>query len=348
VSARAGVPRRVGLEGFEPTSVSFVSDSVGFLLGYVHQGSDFHPGRTARYGLLARTDNGGLTWHRVAAPPVTADDSSDGSAIVRFVTAEIGFIYARRLWMTVDGGRRWVRHAEPGAVVDLEAGDGKTWLLAHTCQHCRTVGLYTMPLAGGRLQPARSAPRFRNSDVEFVRGAGTELYLQTTPEDQRRGGVWRSYDGGSWTRQRSPCKAGGSLAAWSPAGLAAVCNVILFGAGEETKRAFVSFDGAHTWTREGTPSSFGYIDDLAAGSSRGWVLDDERTEFDTTADDGDHWRFADLRTSLDDGVAGAQFTSPTHVVALPEGMPDREFFSSDDGGQVWSVTRFPLWPGSQR
>jgi hypothetical protein len=165
--------------------------------------------------------------------------------------------------------------------------------------------------------------------VTFVKGSGSKLYIQPR----------RRVDPATLTVQDRRIAR-----RMSPAGPAAVCNVVLYGVGEQSKRAYVSFDGAHTWTRQGTPSVFGYIDDLAAGSSRDWVLDDERTGFDTTTDDGSHWRFGVLHVDLDDGVAGAQFTTPSTVVALPAYMPNRDFLRSDDGGLTWSVTRFPKWP----
>jgi photosystem II stability/assembly factor-like uncharacterized protein len=283
---------------------------------------------------------------RVAEPRRTGLEGFHPGSL-SFVSPRVGFIATRHLWVTTDGGRRWTRQAAPGRVADVEAADDKVWMLVHTCRHCHGVALYAEPLTVGRLHKVRGAPAFHHGDVGFVHGADNELYLQTAP-DQRRGIIWRSYSGTTWTRQHSPCKTGGALAAWSPAGLGAVCNVILAGAGEQTKRAFVSFDGAHTWTRQGAPSTGGYIQDLATGSSRDWVLDDERTGFNLTRDGGKHWTFPVLHADLGDGVFGAKFTSASHVVGLPSSFPERDFLYSDDGGQVWSVTRFPEWSKSRR
>jgi hypothetical protein len=334
------MPHRVGVEGLDPTSLSFVSPYVGYLLGYAQQGGS--AGRIAPRAVLARTDDGGGSWHRVLAPPVSSGAAVDG-APVRFVTADVGFVFARRLWRTVDAGQHWVRLPRLGRVVDLMAADGKVWILARGCGHCQSFSLDMAKRPGAGFHRVGDAPTFRHDDVTFVKGSGSELYIQTTPH-QQRGVVWRSYSGASWSRQLVPCQTGGVLAAWSPAGLAAVCNVTLYGVGEQSKSAYVSFDGAHTWTSEGEPSIFGYIDDLAAGSSRDWVLDEERTGFETTTDGGSFWRFGALSVPLGDGVTGAEFTTPTTVVGLPAYQPDRDFFHSEDGGLTWSVTQFPAWP----
>jgi hypothetical protein len=59
-------PARHGLQGFQPTSMSFADTSTGYLLGYARTtGYNYRLGRGA---LLARTDDGGRSWMRVPVP----------------------------------------------------------------------------------------------------------------------------------------------------------------------------------------------------------------------------------------------------------------------------------------
>jgi hypothetical protein len=337
---RSALPKQHGLQGFQPTDLSFVDAGTGYLLGYAATGGFF--ARLSPRALLARTDDGGRSWHRLPAPPVSGQGDEEGYASITFVSPDVGFVLGRHTYVTTDAAAHWRRLHTELRIVDLEYGAGRIWALAHPCRHCHHVRLYSATLGDPTLRLVRNGPRFRRGGAYFIHGSGDELYIVKAPKEIH-GILWRSYRGRSWTRQREPCSSFGSFAAWSEAGVAAVCNVILFGEGQETKRAYVSFDGAHTWTRRGAPGSGGYIGELAAGSSNDWVLGEERIAFLTTVDDGGSWLYTGPSVGLDDGVGDTQFTSLTHVVAIPSINPDRVFMYSDDAGQTWSVHRFPIW-----
>jgi photosystem II stability/assembly factor-like uncharacterized protein len=333
-------PRRHGLQGFQPASMSFVDDNTGYLLGYA-QATGIADARFGGVTLLARTDNGGVTWRRVPAP--TVQTVNDGAATVHFLTPDVGFVKGRRTYLTTDGAAHWQRVDPALRIVDLDEAAGEVWALAHPCRACHGLRVYSGPLSDARLRRASDAPQFRYGGARFIHGSGDEIYIVTSSKEHR-GRILRSYRGGPWTTQREPCASFGNFTAWSDAGLAAVCNVILFGAGNETKRAYVSFDGAHTWTRRGAPGEFGYLGGLAAGTSDSWVLAESRGGFITTTDDGARWSYAPLRVGIAEGVGDTQFTSADRVVAIPDYMPDRVFMSSRDAGQHWAVYRFPKWP----
>jgi hypothetical protein len=320
--------------------MAFPTADDGYLLGYQAGDAGGHVGAV---NVLARTHDGGRSWVRIPAPRGVVADGNDGSAVVSFATPRVGFIYAQRLWATADAGKRWSLVAAPSRVIDVEAGAGEVWVLAHGCAKCRTVRLYEARVGSSQFQQARDAPRFRNPDVEFVRGGGSELYIQSTVR-ARHAAVWRSKGGGPWTRQHAPCATYGVLVAWNPTGLAAVCNATLYGLGEESKQAFVSFDGANTWTALGVPNQFGYISDLAAQSSRGWILSEARGAFDRTNDGGITWHVVRSPVGLADGIGQVQFTSPTGAVAIPNFLPARAFLHSGDDGASWQLTRFPKRP----
>lgn len=339
-SHRSPPPPRHGLQGFQPTSMSFVKRNTGYLLGYpatTGANAFIAPGP-----LLARTVDGGRTWHRVPVPK-RIQTVNDGASTVHFLTHDVGFIIGRRTYLTTDGARRWRRVDRGLRIVDLDAAAGRVWALAHPCHTCHDLILYAAALSHPRLRRVPHAPSFGHGGARFIDGSGDELYVVTAPKEHR-GRIFRSYRGGAWTRQREPCASFGSFAAWSDAGVAAVCNVIMFGVGNETKRAYVSFDGAHSWTRRGAPGESGYIGPLAAGSSNDWVLAEERGAFLTTIDDGAHWAYTGPAAVLGQGVGDTQFTDADHVVAIPDFTPNRVFMDSDDAGLRWTVHRFPKWP----
>jgi photosystem II stability/assembly factor-like uncharacterized protein len=331
-------PARRGLQGFQPTSMSFVNSSTGYLLGYAQTtGPHYRLGPA----LLARTDDSGGKWTQ-AAVPRGVQAVNDGAAVVRFVSRDVGFIAGRRTFLTTDAAAHWHRVDRGLRIVDLEATADRVWALAHPCQSCRGLRLYTGVLTNPRLRRARYGPRFSHGGARFIRSSGNDIYI-VTDGDTYRGRIFRSYRGGPWTRQRDPCRSFGSFATWSDAGVAAVCNVIMFGAGSETKRAYVSFDGARSWTRRGAPGAAGYLGGLAAGSSDDWVLAEGRGAFLATADDGGQWAYTGPRPAFEQGIGDTQFTSAVHVVAIPEYMPNGVFLSSNDAGQHWRVYRFPKW-----
>jgi photosystem II stability/assembly factor-like uncharacterized protein len=335
---------RRGLQGFQPASMSFVSTSTGYLLGCA-QTTGRYP-QLGRGALLARTDDGGMSWTRVPVPK-GVQTVNDGAAVITFVTRAVGFIAGRRTFLTTDAAAHWHLVDRGLRIVDVEAAAGKVWALAHPCHGCHGLRLYSADLTRPRLRQVRDAPTFAHGGARFIHGAGNEIYLVTSSK-AHRGRIFRSYHGGSWTQQREPCQSFGNFAAWSDAGLTAVCNVILYGVGNETKRAYVSFDGAHSWTRRGAPGEFGYLGELAAGSSDSWVLAESRGAFLATGDDGAHWAYTGPRSGFAEGAGDTQFTSPSHVVAIPDYMPNGTFLSSNDAGQHWHVYHFPKWPKHRR
>ncbi|MDA8080234.1 MAG: hypothetical protein M0Z96_01270 [Actinomycetota bacterium] len=120
--------------GFEPESATFVSSTVGFVLGISNcTGS---PCLT-----IARTQDGGKTWLAIPAPnvplaqgPLLTTNSSAVSRI-RFVNILDGYLYGPSLYSTYDGGTTWHRVTLSGApssygVNSLETNGTTTYLIA--------------------------------------------------------------------------------------------------------------------------------------------------------------------------------------------------------------------------
>ena len=52
---------------------------------------------------VARTDDGGQTWHGLPAP----EHQPDGVTGLRFLNARYGWAFGPELWATDDGGEHW-------------------------------------------------------------------------------------------------------------------------------------------------------------------------------------------------------------------------------------------------
>ncbi len=131
VTAPAGTPLP---SGFEPESATFVSPTVGFVLGISNCTG-------APCLTIARTEDAGKTWLSIPAPniplaqdPLQATNSASVSRI-RFVSILDGYLYGPNLYATHDGGATWHKVTLPGmpssyGITSLETNGTTTYLTA--------------------------------------------------------------------------------------------------------------------------------------------------------------------------------------------------------------------------
>jgi hypothetical protein len=316
---------RAVLRDFQPRSVSFVSQDEGFLLGSTpHHGS-----------VIARTVDGGGSWARLAGVPVAADSSG-----VRFATSSIGFVFGTTYLVTTDGGQSWAAQPSPGYISDLETMNGHVYALVTACRTCRQVSLYSASTTAPTLRRVAGVPSLVGDAVSVSLFRDSAYVLDTVKGGA--GQVWSTQDGLRWSRHVSPCGTTmGLITQWSATGVAAACDVRLFGVGKESKQVFVSTDGALTWTALATPpTKVGYINSVSASGQNDVVVGDDQSGLDVTTDGGEHWSLTG--PSMSNGASFVGFISPTHVVALPaDPSTDHFFMASFDAGRTWVTTRFP-------
>lgn len=102
--------------GFGAASVTFVSDSEGFVLGTA-------PCAKAPCTSVLRTMDGGATWVGIPAPvtPLAAPGTTPGTVSeLRFADPLDGFAFGPGLWTTHDGGAHWT---EPGSLAGISPYD---------------------------------------------------------------------------------------------------------------------------------------------------------------------------------------------------------------------------------
>ena len=117
--------------GYVPSSVTWDSTSTGWVLGPAGT-----PGQCANADptictSIARTDDGGQTWHGLPAP------STKGVTGLRFLNATYGWAFGPQLWATDDGGDHWHQVATGGlSVPQLATVNGRAYALF---ANCRTI-----------------------------------------------------------------------------------------------------------------------------------------------------------------------------------------------------------------
>lgn len=180
--------------------------------------------------------------------------------------------------------------------------------------------------------------------------------------DRARAGVpaphlslWALHPGGSWRRLSAPCPRTGpysygagalALAAWSANGLALACGGEP-AAGNQAKVFYSSTDGGVHWRLAGhLPGGGGmgpgYIDSLAAASSKTWALALARYAIEVTHDGGRDWQIgASTFPNKVEGWGYVAFTDATHAVAVPWALNGSVLAFTSDAGDNWTQVAFP-------
>ena len=139
---------------FSPVSVTWDSLTTGWIMGPAGT-----PGQCANANpdictSVARTDDGGQTWHGLPAPDTVSPGGSTGVSQLRFLNASDGWAYGPELWATEDGGKNWHKVGTGGqSVTALEASNGRAYALFGQCPSGTSAGCtaYTLmtSAAGG-------------------------------------------------------------------------------------------------------------------------------------------------------------------------------------------------------
>jgi hypothetical protein len=350
--------------GFQPLSLTFASQRVGWVVGTVVCGH----GR--RCLALRETKDAGLSWAARAIPPAMAvaiTHAPVGLAYpplgVQFADSQDGWLYADGgLWSTHDGGHSWQRHTPPNlaapnedTILDVASAAGKVYLLGWA--GAKGVIVDSSPAKTDRWHPARTPHLGLPAGGGLLVGA---LVLQGSAgwlvEGNDRGisGSARLDRKGHWLRWTPPCAALGNSftvpTLVGPQSLDAVCvmggfasplpNTAPPGATLGSSWLYSSNDGGATFrpvTQLGLlGTSFGDLVSPAPGvllvTQSGAHGDDLLQSLDGGTDFAVVYR----------GVVGAlAFATPTHGLAIIE-KPSHATaaIKTTDGGRHWTAVRF--------
>ncbi len=324
--------------GFRPTSVTFVGNTLGAVLGLA--GSCGTRPCTA----MAGTHDYGTTWTEIAAPPAGPPDGTAGVSQVRFHDGKNGWAYGPALYATHDGGKTWHAINTKGRrVVDLSTvGDRAFAVLASGCtgtgaqfgSGCTGFRLFSSPKSGDRWQ-----------SVPGTAGAGLAVpgSLQLTGHRGYLIAGGRLYTGpvtaGSWGRVRiasgpaATCLARQvaepSLLAPGPGRLYLVCQV----PGASGLKVYRSGAGGARWQSQGTVQANGIARSLAVAPAGTLVL--ATTAGIYRSADARTWNPARVATPTG-GFSFIGMTTDTKGVALAASQGSAVYITKD-GGLTWQA-----------
>jgi hypothetical protein len=343
---------------FSPSSVTWDSTTTGWVIGPAgtpgqcgaQQDSDICTS-------VAKTDDGGLTWHGLPAPVAGSPDGSSGVSGIRFLDGTNGWAFGPELWATHDAGQTWTRLATGGErVTDLETAGSRAYALFATCgtsssgstgfaYPCTSYTLKTTTAGSDQWTAVGAATSGLiaggSNTSAMIAIYGTSGYL-IAPD----GTLYSGPLGGSWRKTGTvPCQPGVpaadglpatmTIALLSPTEPAVACEGLAQGA---PARVLRSDDSGATWTPAGWPAgTAGLPTSLAAISPAGTLV--LATSKGIWLQRGQTWTASNVTGSQapPGGFSYVGMTSAEQGVALPADTSLHEVYMTTDGGQTWQA-----------
>jgi len=350
---------------FQPSSVTFVSQSIGWVIGQAGT-----PGQCANKNpyactSIARTNDAGKTWQGGPAPTTTAPNGPTGVSGIRFLDGVNGWAFGPELWSTHDAGAHWTKVDTKGnRVTDLETVAGRAYALFANCSgtnpvrfaaNCTSFTLMTTDGGSDDWVPAGG------STNELTNGGSpTSAVLALSGSDgyllAPDGTIYSGPIGGAWQPAgTAPCRPGTPQASGLPgaAWLALVNSTQLAIACDGkavTSPPEVSWsdDGGKSWVASTVAwgfSGFGLMTSLSAAPNGTLVLA-TTTGLYVLPMGAAQWK----QTSAAGGQApkgGFSYvgmTTDLQGVAVPAAMELHEVLMTYDGGLTWIA--MPITPAN--
>lgn len=344
---------------FQPTSVTFVGNGSGGLLGAVI-GQAGTPGRCATQDCtsLAGTKNYGRTWYGVSAPVAPGPDKLTGVSQLRFTNEADGWAFGPALYETTGGGWPWHPVQTNGMrVTDLETVGQTALAIFASCDgsgtdfasDCTGFSLYSGVAGSTTWTPVNVPAKFAHmstataSSATLVIAGTTTGYLLTPSGAVLTGPV----SGGNWTvagQAPAGCLPGPAQADGQPTGaqLSAGDNRLLLacdtgassGTTEQTE-LYSSVNGA-TWTKVGGVPHSGAAVSLNTSVTGNAVL--ATTTGIYYSANGTSWQPASFGQSgaPAGGFSYLGLTTGSEGVAVPADASLGEVYVTGNGGQTWT------------
>jgi photosystem II stability/assembly factor-like uncharacterized protein len=349
---------------FAPSSVTFVSTGVGWVLGQAGTPGHCTGPNPDICTSLAVTSNGGATWQGMPAPVAGSPDSAHGVSEVRSLNGADAWAFGPQLYATHNGGQTWTRVDTHGMrVTDLETVNGHAFAVWARCTGtgpdfaagCTSFSLYSTQAGADQWSPVPGVTGLGSSGIaNGTQGAssaqlvltGTRGYLLAPNGDVYSGPVtstagWQPALGRGSLETAclpGPAQANGvpanSMLAATGAGLVELCQ-----AQPQGGLLMYSADGGHTWQRDGYAPASGTATSLS-GTPTGQVLIANTSGIDVSANiagqrrDALRWRSVHGAT-VPGGFSYVGMTTSEQGVAVPADVSLHALWFTYDGGQHW-------------
>ena len=344
--------------GFAAASVTFVSDTEGWVLGTAR--CPGHPCTS-----VLRTTDGGSSWVGIPAPSAPLQDHGSSTAsisAIRFADPSNGFAFGPALWSTHDGGRSWHEDASVGGigpywVLSLVTTPGDVYALVAGLDPVHGgfgghVRLVSGPVKGDSFQVIADFGAGQGYPYRLIQAGSTAFAV---------GHRLYSVTGSTVTALSLPTASCNQLAASSPTALLVVCGGGVAMGGMGQRSVYGSVTGGRTWTRLPDPGQgSGYDPAGVADNGGGHAVIGTVSQFASgllaTSNGGRTWAqvlvftgdrnggFADL--AFEDARHGVVINGPRRALLMqgPAGQPlgpgEGTLYRTDDGGLTWHLLHF--------
>jgi hypothetical protein len=352
---------------FQPSSVTFISQDDGAVIGQAGTPGDCGPPEPSVCTSMAGTSTYGGSWYGVSAPVAGAPDGASGVGQLRFLNAHDGWAFGPQLWVTHDGGAHWSPEQTDGMrVTSLEASDGRAVAIFASCAgagsayaaDCSSFALYSslaesngwQPVAvpAGGMQTGAGQP----GSASLVLDGSTGYLLAPSGEllSGPLGGASWSVASGPVVLQHARCLPGapgsngqpaGALLAASSGELLLVCTSATSPVSDTQVKVVVeSTSGGAHWSVIGAAPTAGIAASVAIQAQDAGpdlVVLATNAGIYQSADGGKSWHLAQ-RSPEGASPAGFSYvgmTGPANGVALPADASLHEVFITTDGGGSW-------------
>ena len=328
--------------GISPSSVTFVSGTVGAVIGQTASGCE----------AVAATSDYGRSWTKVDPPPAGQPNGDSGVSQIRFLEATNGWAYGPGLYVTHDGGATWAKASGVrGRVIDLATVGASAYAVAASCTGagsdyaggCTNFALYTAPFNSDAFQlvPGASGKgQVKSGDLQLTHAAGYLLVgdvLFTGPPDGSS--PWHAITISPGTipaclsASGDPATPGefGVLAPGAASEVYLLCQPASGGGGS----LYTSADSGATWRLDGHVKAQGLGTSLAVAPNSNTLVLATSAGIYYSADTR-HWSQANLSGQAPFGGFGyVGMTTRLRGVAVPAGRGATVIFITTDGGKTW-------------
>jgi hypothetical protein len=347
---------------FEVSSVTFVSTSVGWVIGQAGASGQCTGPNPSICTSRAITLDGGRTWQGGPAPIAGPPNGAYGVSQIRSLDGTNAWAFGPQLYATHNGGRRWQSwrpiDTHGMRVTDLETVNGRVFAVWARCTgtgrdfaaNCTSFSLYTSSADSDSWAPVpgvtdlTSSPAAASSAqliLTFGRGylLAPSGHLYSGPDT---GAGWQQVSTVGGCGTPGPAQADGvpadAMLASAGTGLVELCAGQAQGS-TQVKQLVYSADGGRTWQPAGQAPLAGTATSLS-GSPNGQVLIATSAGIDvsTTAPEVQpgvlHWRTV-TGASVLGGFSYVGMTSSTQGVAIPADQGLHAVWFTYDGGRHW-------------